>query len=355
MNKINISSINDFEPAIKGKRLILFGAGRALQGFFMNFAGKDFLTQVAYAVDNNKTIQHTVISVGSRDLRIESPEYLEKDVSKDIVIIVTNNLNPEIYIQLDNMPQLKDIQVYSGKELSELLIDEQLVNVQLQDSFKVYSEIQIPKVIHYCWFGGNPIPLQYKEWMASWKKFCPDYEIMEWNESNYDFRKNPYMEQAYKAGKWAFVSDYARLDIIYEHGGLYFDTDVELIKNMDDFLYQDGFGGYQPDRRFASGLGIGARKGLAVLKKFRDLYDDRNFVDFEKKSERWSKKIKITPDILTEYLSEHGYNYTNGIVDIDGFRIYPAPVLCGLIGQKLYLTDKTYAIHHFAGSWMPEK
>ena len=190
MNKINISSINDFEPAIKGKRLILFGAGRALQGFFMNFAGKDFLTQVAYAVDNNKTIQHTVISVGSRDLRIESPEYLEKDVSKDIVIIVTNNLNPEIYIQLDNMPQLKDIQVYSGKELSELLIDEQLVNVQLPDSFKVYSEIQIPKVIHYCWFGGNPIPLQYKEWMASWKKFCPDYEIMEWNESNYDFRKN---------------------------------------------------------------------------------------------------------------------------------------------------------------------
>lgn len=355
MKKIEISCIDDFMTAIKGKKLILFGAGRILKGFFMHFAGESFLTQVAYVVDNDEAKQGTYLYIHSRNLKIESPEFLAKNASKDIVVIVTNNLNPEIYTQLESMPQLKDVQVFSAKQLIKLVMEEQIVTVHLPNSFKVYKEIRIPKIIHYCWFGGAPIPSQYKEWMASWKKFCPDYEIVEWNESNYDYKKNLYMEQAYKSRKWAFVSDYARLDIIYEHGGLYFDTDVELVKNMDDFLYQDGFGGYQIDRRFNTGLGFGARKGLSIIKEFRDLYNKRFFIDFEKKKERWSKGIKLTPDIITEYLEEHGFNYTNGIVNVNGFRIYPAPVLSGLIMEKLYITDKTYTIHHFAGSWVPEK
>lgn len=94
----------------------------------------------------------------------------------------------------------------------------------------------IPKIIHYCWFGGNPLPELAQKCIASWKKFLPDYEIKEWNESNYDVRKIPYIEQAYNAKKYAFVSDYARFDILYQYGGIYFDTDVEVIKPFDEIL-----------------------------------------------------------------------------------------------------------------------
>lgn len=353
MNKIDIFSINDFETRVAKKKIVLFGAGRAMRGLFLIFAGKSFLNQIVYIVDNNKTLQNTMATACGKKIAIKSPDYLADTITSDNVILVTTELHPEIYSQLASMPQLKDTPIISAVQLKNLQIDEQITSVNLPDSFHVYKEQKIPKVIHYCWFGGNPIPAQYKEWMASWKRFCPDYEIVEWNERNYDYKKNSYMEQAYKSGKWAFVTDYARLDLIYKYGGLYFDTDVELIKNMDDFLFQDGFGGYCVDRRFSTGLGIGAREKLPIMKKFRDLYNDRVFVDFDKKSERWSKNIKLTPDILTEYINKCGFKYTNGIVDIEGFRIYPAPVLCGMIGNKLYTTDKTYTIHHFAGSWVP--
>ena len=123
----------------------------------------------------------------------------------------------------------------------------------------------IPKVIHYCWFGHNPLPERYKEWIKSWKRYCPDYEIVEWNESNYDVTKHPYMRAAYDAKKWGFVSDYARLDIIYENGGIYLDTDVELVKNLDELLYQEGFAGVDSSGRLSTGLGFGARKGLRLI------------------------------------------------------------------------------------------
>ena len=92
----------------------------------------------------------------------------------------------------------------------------------------------IPKVIHYCWFGGNPLPNIAVKCINSWKKYFPDYEIIEWNESNFDLFSCDYCREAYDAKKWAFVSDYARFKILYEHGGVYFDTDVEVIKSMDD-------------------------------------------------------------------------------------------------------------------------
>lgn len=103
----------------------------------------------------------------------------------------------------------------------------------------------IPKKIHYCWFGGNPLPDSAKSCIASWRKFCPDYEIIEWNESNYDVNKIRYTQQAYACRKWSFVSDYARLDIIYQHGGIYLDTDVELLRPLDSLREYEGFMGFE--------------------------------------------------------------------------------------------------------------
>ena len=116
----------------------------------------------------------------------------------------------------------------------------------------------IPKVIHYCWFGRNELPEKHKEYIATWKKYCPDYEIVEWNEDNFDVSCNQYCAEAYSAKKWAFVSDYARLKIIYDNGGIYFDTDVEVIKNMSPLVFNDiGFLGFQNSMEITTGLGFG--------------------------------------------------------------------------------------------------
>ncbi|RKW32245.1 MAG: glycosyl transferase, partial [Lachnoanaerobaculum sp.] len=106
----------------------------------------------------------------------------------------------------------------------------------------------IPKVIHYCWFGGKPLPKIARKCIQSWKRFCPDYEIVEWNEKNYDIHKNSYMEEAYLQKKWGFVPDFARLDIIYQNGGIYLDTDVELIRPLDELLYHRAYMGFEGER-----------------------------------------------------------------------------------------------------------
>ena len=123
----------------------------------------------------------------------------------------------------------------------------------------------IPKVIHYCWFGGNELPELAMKCIDSWKKFCPDYEIKQWNEKNYDLDSSRYIKEAYKNKKWAFVSDYARLDIIYNNGGIYLDTDVELIGKLDEFLDEKCFLAAEREEYVNTGLGFGAEKGNVVI------------------------------------------------------------------------------------------
>ena len=128
--------------------------------------------------------------------------------------------------------------------------------------------MSIPKVIHYCWFGKGEMPKLAKKCIRSWKKYCPDYEIICWNEDNFDLSQNRYMREAYEAGKWAFVSDFARLKIIYENGGIYLDTDVEIIKPIDDLTVNRGFMGFDEKGIVATGLGFGAEKGNEIIGEF---------------------------------------------------------------------------------------
>jgi len=138
----------------------------------------------------------------------------------------------------------------------------------------------IPKTIHYCWFGGSPKPEIIEKCIASWRKFCPDYEIIEWNESNYDVNKCDFIREAYDEKAWAFVSDYARIDLIAQHGGIYMDTDVELFGSLDNFLSFDGFFFWETARNIATGLGYGAIKGFnplyAMLSYYNSTHFDRN-------------------------------------------------------------------------------
>lgn len=136
----------------------------------------------------------------------------------------------------------------------------------------------IPKKIHYCWFGGNPKPEIIEKCIASWHHFCPDWEIIEWNEENYDVNAISYMAEAYAAKKWAFVSDVARLDIVAKHGGVYLDTDVELLTPIEELLDSGAFYIFETERNIATGLGFGAEADHPTVRAMLGYYNGRSFL-----------------------------------------------------------------------------
>ena len=217
------------------------------------------------------------------------------------------------------------------------------------------SEQKIPKIIHYCWIGGKPIPEHNRKIMESWKKFCPDYEIKEWNESNYDFTKNRYMREAFENKQWAFAPDYARLDIIYEYGGIYLDTDVELVRPLDDLLNLKGFMGLENEKSAggkkscAPGLGFGAIPRLPIIKELRDCYENLRFIN----EDGTLNKI-AGPTYQTNYLLKKGLVLNNSLQEIDGLTIFPAEYFAPkeYFSGKITLTKNTYSIHHFDASWV---
>ncbi len=209
----------------------------------------------------------------------------------------------------------------------------------------------IPKIIHYCWFGKNPLPANVQKCIESWKKYCPDFEIKRWDESNYDVNACAYTQEAYEAKKWAFVSDYARLDIIYNNGGIYLDTDVELIRAIDDELLKtDCFLAMeQPSLLIATGLGFGAVKHSSAVKEMLDEYKDEKF--------RLAKNIydqTPCPTRNTRPFLKYGYTRKiNTPTALGGAVIYPPEYFCPFERKqnKLEITDNTYSIHHYSATW----
>lgn len=211
----------------------------------------------------------------------------------------------------------------------------------------------IPKVIHYCWFGGNPIPKSLRKYIESWKKYCPDYEVKEWNEKNFDINANRFVKAAYVNKKWAFVTDYVRLYVIYNYGGIYLDTDVELVKNLDGLLNKKLFMGIQQNDSFATtGLGFGAEKNNKYIKQMLDVYNDLPFSN--------ENVIKLAcPILVTDVLKKYGYKIENKTqILCDGeIMVYSSeyfdPIAPG--ATKNLMSKNTYSIHHYTASWLSRK
>lgn len=206
----------------------------------------------------------------------------------------------------------------------------------------------IPKVIHYCWFGSSPKSDLIQMCIESWKKYCPDYEIIEWNEENFDINSNAYVKEAYEAKKWAFVSDYVRLWVIYHYGGIYLDTDVELLKSMDSFRKDEAFFAFENDTYIATGLGFGAEQGHPVIKV---LLDDYSNVHFRTESGFYDETP--CPVRNTNVLLKLGLQPDNTYQTVSGAVVYPKEYFCPKNGEggELFLTEKTVAIHHYNASW----
>lgn len=208
----------------------------------------------------------------------------------------------------------------------------------------------IVKTIHYCWFGRNPKPELVKKCIDSWKKNCPEYEIKEWNEDNFDVNCCDYVREAYEAKKWAFVSDYCRFFVLFQYGGIYLDTDVELLKTLEQL--NENFVGFESPNKVNSGLIRGAKSGDLICKHMLESYSKSHF-----RKKDGTLDLLTVCDRETEILCSLGLKRDNSLQDISGTTVYPSEFFNPMDMEtgKLHITDNTVSIHHYAASWISKK
>lgn len=207
----------------------------------------------------------------------------------------------------------------------------------------------IEKNIHYCWFGKNKIPRELKKYIKTWKKKCPDYNVKIWTEENFDIAINDFVKKAYETQNWAFVSDYARLKIIYENGGIYLDTDVELLKSFNSILDNKAFFAIQQNGCYINtGLCFGAQKNNEIIRKLMDVYEKINFSES-------SKKSLACPILNTAVFEKNGFVRENRTQILkDGITVFSSEYFDPISPDtnNNLLSEKTISIHHYSATWM---
>lgn len=208
----------------------------------------------------------------------------------------------------------------------------------------------IPKKIHYCWFGDNPLPPLAVKCIESWKKYLPDYEIKEWNESNFDLNYNDYVREAFEAKKWAFITDVVRLYALVNEGGIYMDTDVEVLKPLDDLLVYEAVSGFETKTRIPTGL-MACQEQQPLFKELLHEYDGLHF-----KSPDGSFDMTTNVTRITNIGLKYGFIPNNAKQTVNGFTLLPQDYLCPKSYEdgETYLTENSMTIHHFAGSWLSD-
>ena len=209
----------------------------------------------------------------------------------------------------------------------------------------------IPKKIHYCWFGRGEKPVLAKKCIQSWKKYCPDYEIIEWNEDNFDINSNQYVKEAYDNKKYAFVTDFVRLLVTYTYGGIYMDTDIELVKPLDEYLNHEAVSGFENESQLQTGL-MACRKEFPLFKELLNFYDSIHFINDD-----GSLNLTTNVETITNIMKNHGFIPNGKYQEIEGLALYPKNIFCpehSKLNDLDYMKD-TVAIHFFSGSWKSEK
>lgn len=333
-------SLTHFLEEIPSKQIIAFGAGRKFRQFTSEF---HLEKKIRFVVDNNANVQGTEIEIGGIPIQVKSiQELLEYpvSVSEYIILITSAYSTAQIMEQLNSYSELEQAECYSASLMQD--------NCKAETIVYSTGKALIPKVIHYCWFGRAPMTEKMQYCMNSWKKYCPDYDIIRWDESNYDVKKNQYMFEAYECKKWGFVPDYARLDIVGSYGGIYLDTDVEIVKPFDDLIFDESFWGFGNYSIILPGLGFGAMPGNELVLQMRDYYDSQKFI-----KEDGSLDLRPCCDYQNEVFKNYGFVMNNQQQKINGNMLYPMEVFnpAGLVGIRNLYTENTHSIHWTTGSW----
>ncbi len=332
---------------LSNKKIVMFGAGVVGQITMPNILKQyGLLDFIDCYLDNDSSKWESMISICGKKYVIKSPEYLNECKEESIIFLNISRYS-EVLSQLEAMECTENMECY----LTPMLCIHNFCMTESKGAGVMSTLPMIPKKINYMWLGGKAMPDKLKRCIDTWHKLCPDYEIIEWNEDNYDLKKHPYMIEAYESGGFGFVPDYARIDILYNYGGLYMDTDIELIKNLDPLLNQEAFCGLEKWQVVNFGGCSGAVQGHPMIKKFLDARKDIHFIDSNGKQNRNTCGFYDTNVILKE-----GYLMNGMTQNIGGMNIYaydyfhPYDYMSGITN----ITDNTYSIHCFNCGWMDE-
>lgn len=341
-------SVDEFSKKLNSRRLFCIGASVMPLEMCTEYSEYHFEDKIICFADNASDKENTKYILCSREIPIISIEYLKKIISQKDILLITSKFYVEIFEQLNKIKEFDNIDCY----IWTMIAPQYKSDSFLVEKIEKMSENgqQIPKIIHYFWFGNHELPILEQKCIRSWSERCPDYKIKRWDESNYDIFQNLYIKQAYEAQKWGFVSDYARLDILYRYGGIYLDTDVEVLKSFDSLLKLQSFIGFESKNLVATGLGIGARKNHPFIKRLMDDYSNRKFL-----LEDNTYDMTPCPIIQTETFKKYGLKLNNKIQKVMDVTVLPAECLSPDNNMIPHITSNTFTLHHFSGSWTSNK
>lgn len=324
---------DEFVRRCQRNSVICFCAGQKLLELCEKF---HFTDNILYLVDNYKAGQK--LEIEGKIIPVRAVNEIGGEAQEAALVIASFRYADEILRQLDAMPDMDGLLFFCPFLLT---MREEHFAI---DALKIPI---IPKTIHYCWFGGKEMPGWFQENIRSWERCCPDYEIIKWDENNYDISKNRYMKQAYKKKMWAFASDYARIDIINEYGGIYLDTDVEVIRSFDSLLGYKMFCGFQNEDEIDFGLGFGSVAHHPVLEDLIQLYEEISFIQDD-----GTLNMVLCPEYQTRILKQYGLSGDNISQEKEEFIALSTEYFSPFhsLGTG-WITENTYSVHQWMGTW----
>ncbi|MCX4350747.1 MAG: glycosyltransferase [Lachnospiraceae bacterium] len=344
--KIAGNSFEQFHSIAGKKKIIAFGASDFLRLISLNYKDLKLDKYIHCVADNNTDKQGGSIVVNGCEKLIIPPEKLLEYEEKDIAILITSDVYAyEIYAQLEEMLGSRDVDVFVLSLMISKHIDDVTSPGLLSTSFN--KERKIPKIIHYFWFSKEPKEGLVAECIESWKRACPDYELREWNADNYDVAANPFAYEAFKQRKWAYASDYARLDVVHKYGGIYLDLDVILHKSLDVLLSNEFFVGFGPIRDVEAAI-FGAVQGSPLVKEMMQIYSGRVFEPNVSMT-----LLNLQPVLLDRFFENKGFEINGKYQEKDGAVIYPRDLFSAknwFTGEH-EITEIALGIHECAGGW----
>lgn len=342
MVKYYNGTVEQYRRFVEGKRVFAFGASKMFRKYVEEYSCELLCECLDCFVDNDAGKTGSRYAVGEHEWAVQSIDYLRENVNVDCVILIATMYYEEIAEVLNQEKCFENVACFVLP----------FMEISIKPSWIEHrsGEMKIPQKLHYCWFGGGKKSELEKKCIESWYKFCPDYEITEWNEENYDFSKNRYMQQAYDTEQWAFVSDVARLDIVYNQGGIYVDTDVEILRDISELLKNDVFMAFHGNR-VSTGLGFGAVNNAEVLKLLLEDYETRSFLQ-----ENGEPDKTKCPIIQTERLRQIGVVPNGKFQRVGNLTIYPEDYFAGIVDGcgRNAAAPWGFMQHHFEGTWNPE-
>lgn len=326
-------------------RIVIYGAGMIGQIVVPYMIEKYCLQEyVDCFVDLDRRKQERRIKIGDEKVKVFSPDILREIDDRFVLLITNSNFYPVIEF-LDNLQNLEQTEVY----IIPIMQIYELRSAKAPCITRITEMPVIPKKIHYCWFSGRSMPEFLQDCVKTWKKLCPDYEVICWSEDNYDVKRIPYAKEAYEQQRYGFVTDAARLDLLNQYGGIYMDTDVTMLRNLDELLYQPAFVGVEKWGNINTGGCVGAVPGHPMIKEMLEYRSRFHFL-----LEDGSLNTETNGIYETIPLLKYGMRIDNSMQIVNGMTVYPSSVFhpYDYMSEEESIEEWTFCKHHFYGGWM---